>query len=60
MNETKKVRYNGGYEGIAQDINFVPGEVKEVPLEVAEKLVESGQFEVVEEVKQIAKTSSNR
>jgi hypothetical protein len=55
-----KVRYHGNYEGVAQNINFVPGEVKEVPLEVAEKLVESGQFDLVKEVKQDAKTSSDR
>jgi hypothetical protein len=49
--ENVKVKYNGGYEGIAQGINFKPGEVKEVPLDIAELLVESGQFEVVGEVK---------
>jgi len=53
------VKYNGAYAGEAQGINFVPGEVKEVPLEKAEILIESGQFEIVEEVKEIAKTSSN-
>jgi hypothetical protein len=51
MKDRVKVHYHGGYEGVAQGINFVPDEVKEVPLEVAEKLVESGQFTVVKEVK---------
>jgi len=54
-----RVRYHGNYEGVAQGINFVPGEVKEVPLAIAEQLVESGQFDVVKEVKHDAKTSSN-
>lgn len=59
MNKTVKIKYHGNYEGVAQGINFVPGEVKEVPLAVAELLVESGQFTVVEEVKVNAKTSSD-
>ena len=59
VKEKVRVRYHGNYAGVAQDINFVPGEVKEVPLAVAEKLVESGQFDVVQEVKHDAKTSSH-
>ena len=48
---TKRIKYNGAYEGISPTwrIKWTPGEEKEVPINVADDLLKSGQFsEVIE------------
>lgn len=62
--EMLQVKYIGGYAGVVitvkPNLYFVPGEVKSVSLEVGESLIETGQFEVVKEVRRDAKTFSHR
>ena len=48
--ERRLVKYIGNYEGTIKGKSFKPGEVKEVSLEDAEYLMETGQFELVQEV----------
>ncbi len=49
--ETVRIRYNGAYAGTNPEtgLTFQPGEERDVPLDKAEKLVESGQFEVLQD-----------
>ena len=59
---TVKVKYIGNYEGTVPwcGLHVVPNEVKDVPDDIGKQLLTTGQFEEVqEEVKHIAKTSSN-
>jgi len=47
--KTILLKYKGNYAGVnpATGLSFKPGEIKRVSIEDAEKIVESGQFEVV-------------
>jgi hypothetical protein len=49
MTDKVFVKYNGVYTGVnpATGLTFSPGETRQIPLEQAEILVESGQFEII-------------